>query len=82
MSVWLMWPPSYAYVTCDITFCLLCLYPNKEKESQNKIKENKTKKIKENRMKLSSLFTTLIEIKRNYKIYNKEILVVIRELEN
>ena len=33
-------------------------------------------------MKLSSLFTTLIEIKRNYKIYNKEILVVIRELEN
>ena len=30
-------------VTCDITFCLLCLYPNKEKETQNKIKENKKK---------------------------------------
>jgi len=32
-------------VTCDITFCLLHLCPNKEKvkETQNKIKENKRK---------------------------------------
>ena len=33
------------YVTCDIMFCLLCLYPNKEKkkETQNKIKKHKRK---------------------------------------
>ena len=41
---------------CDITFCLLYLYPNKEKEkeTQNKIKEHK-----KNRIKPSPLFTTL-----------------------
>jgi len=43
VSMWLMWPPSHAYVTCDDMFCLLCLYLNKEKETQNKIKENKRK---------------------------------------
>ena len=30
-------------VTCDVTFCLLHLCPNKEKETQNKIQENKIK---------------------------------------
>ena len=30
-------------VTYDITFCLLCLYLNKEKEIQNKIKRPKRK---------------------------------------
>jgi len=30
-------------VTCDIIFCLLHLCPNKEKETQNKIKKNKRK---------------------------------------
>jgi len=54
MSVWLMWPLNHAYVTCDIMFCLLCLYPNKEKDPQNKIKENK--------IKPSLLFTTLTPI--------------------
>ena len=30
----------YVTVTCDITFCLLCLYPNKKrKRPQNKIKK-------------------------------------------
>jgi len=36
---------TYVTVTCDVTFCLLCLCPSKEKEkeTQNKIKENKRK---------------------------------------
>ena len=53
MSMWLMWPPNHAYVICNIIFCLLCLCPNKkkEKETQNKIKEN--------RIKPSPSFTTL-----------------------
>jgi len=44
-------------VTCDITFCLLHLYSNKEKEKEtpNKI----TEREKENRIKPSPLFTTL-----------------------
>ena len=46
----------YVTVTCDTTFCLLCLYPNKEKEKEIQ------NKIKENRIKLSLLFTTLIDI--------------------
>ena len=48
-----MWPPSHAYVTCDIIFCLLCLCPNKEKEKETQ------NKIKESRIKLSLSFTTL-----------------------
>ena len=53
MWLWLMWPPSHAYMTCNVIFCLLCLCPNKkkEKETQNKIKEN--------RIKPSPSFTTL-----------------------
>ena len=33
----------YVTVIYDIMFCLLCLCPTKEKETQNKIKENKRK---------------------------------------
>ena len=42
----------FHHVTCDITFCLLPLCPNKEKEkeTQNKIKEYK-RKGKQNKTK-------------------------------
>jgi len=53
-----MWSLSHAYVTCDITFCLLCLECPNKKKPQNKIKKNKIKE-KRNRIKLSPLFTTL-----------------------
>jgi len=44
-------------VTSDVTFCLLCLYPNKEKEKNLKIKLKKREK--KNRIKPSPSFTTL-----------------------
>ena len=38
-------PCDMWHMTCNVTFCLLCLYPNKEKEKEkkNKRKEKKRK---------------------------------------
>ena len=56
---------------CDITFCLLHLYPDKKKP-QNKIKE----KEKKNKIKPSPLSTTLTKSKKERSLLSLNLILI------